>query len=236
MDPLVANGGDVRLPRRVDYPEAPVKVIAVPVKSLSEAKSRLSPALSPLERGALTLAMLEDVLDAASLPGWDTWVISPDEAVLEVAVRRGVRTIVEEKPPLANAVRQVEAEATEAGAEALAVLLADTALVTPDALMRAIHTLGPIVLAPDEDELGTNLLLRRPPRAIGARFGSESFRKHVEAAALADLPVAIAHIPELAFDLDAPGDILTLLRTRRQGRTREVCLAMDLRSRIQVHT
>jgi 2-phospho-L-lactate guanylyltransferase len=213
-----------------------VKVVAIPVKSLSEAKSRLSPALSPLERGALTLAMLEDVLDATALPGWETWVISPDEAVLEVAVRRGVRTIVEEKPPLANAVRQVEGEATEAGADALAVLLADTALVTADALTRAIHALGPVVLAPDEDELGTNLLLRRPPRAIAARFGSESFRKHVEAAALADLPATVVQIPELAFDLDAPGDILTLLRTRREGRTREVCLAMDLRARIQVHT
>jgi 2-phospho-L-lactate/phosphoenolpyruvate guanylyltransferase len=227
----------VRLPRRVDYPEAPVKVLAIPVKSLSEAKSRLSPALTPLERGALTLAMLEDVLDAAeALPGWDTWVISPDEAVLEVAVRRGARTIVEEKPPLANAVRQVETEAHDAGAEALAVLLADTALVTHDALTRAVHALGPIVLAPDEEELGTNLLLRRPPRAISARFGSESFRKHLETAAVADLPATVVQIPELAFDLDVPGDILTLLRARRRGRTREVCLAMDLGARIRVRT
>jgi 2-phospho-L-lactate guanylyltransferase len=218
----------------VDYPEAPVKVLSIPVKSLSEAKSRLAPMLTPLERGALTLAMLEDVLDATDLPGWDTWVISPDEAVLEVAARRGVRTIVEEKPPLANAVRQVEAEANDAGAEALAVLLADAALVTTEALRRGVHALGPVVLVPDEDEAGTNLLLRRPPRAIPARFGSESFRKHLETAALAEIPATVVQIPELAFDLDAPGDILTLLRARRQGRTREVCLAMDLGTRIQV--
>ena len=53
-----------------------MRVIAVPVKSLSKAKSRLAPILSPLERGAVTLAMLEDVLDATlAVPGWETWVV-----------------------------------------------------------------------------------------------------------------------------------------------------------------
>ncbi|MBI3647493.1 MAG: 2-phospho-L-lactate guanylyltransferase [Actinobacteria bacterium] len=214
-----------------------MKVVTVPVKSLSEAKSRLSSALSPLERGALTLAMLEDVLDATrALAGWETWVVSPDEAVLEVAARRGARALAEDKPPLSSAIRQAEQEALDAGVETLAVLLADTPLITPEALLRALHTLGPVVLAPDDDELGTNLLVRRPPRVIRARFGSESFRKHLETAALADVPAAVVGSPELAFDLDVPSDILTLLRTHRQGRTRQVCLEMDLRARIRVHT
>ena len=55
-----------------------MRAIALPVKSLDESKGRLAPLLSPLERAALTLAMLEDVLDATlAMPGWDTWVISP---------------------------------------------------------------------------------------------------------------------------------------------------------------
>jgi 2-phospho-L-lactate guanylyltransferase len=214
-----------------------VKVLAIPVKSLSEAKSRLAPALSPLERGALTLAMFEDVLDAAvQLQGWELWVVSPDEAVLEVAARRSVRGVPEDKPPLSNAVRQVEREAEDAGADVLAVLLADTPLVTAEALTRALHTLGRVVLAPDAAESGTNLLVRRPPRAIPARFGPDSYRKHLESAETKGLPAAVVELPELAFDLDAPGDILTLLQTRREGRTRQVCLDMDLRSRIQIRT
>jgi 2-phospho-L-lactate guanylyltransferase len=214
-----------------------VRVIAVPVKSLSEAKSRLAPALTPLERGALTLAMLEDVLDAAlALPGWQTWVISPDEAVLEIAARRSARAITEDKPPLANAVRQVEQEAVDAGADTLAVLLGDTVLVTPEALTRALHTLGRVVVAPDAAATGTNLLVRRPPRAIPARFGPDSYRRHLESAETKGVPAAVVELDELAFDLDGPGDILTLLQTRREGRTREVCLDMDLRSRIQIRT
>ena len=221
----------------MSYPWPPVRAIVLPVKSLSESKSRLSPVLSPLERGALTLAMLEDVMDVTqAVAGWETWVVSPDDAVLEVARSRGAFAVAEDKPPLANAIRQVEEEATERVADALAVLLPDTPLVTTTALTRALHTLGPVVLAPSTDESGTNLLIRRPPSSIHARFGSDSYRKHLEAAALADLPTAVVEAPELGFDLDLPGDILTVLEAGREGRTREVCLDMDLPARIGTRT
>ena len=82
-----------------------MRAIALPVKSLDEAKGRLASVLSPLERAALTLAMLEDVLDATLLlPGWETWVVSPDESVLEVAAGRGATPMPEEQPPLAQAI------------------------------------------------------------------------------------------------------------------------------------
>jgi 2-phospho-L-lactate guanylyltransferase len=211
-----------------------MRVVAVPVKSLSRAKTRLSPALTGLERGALTLAMLEDVLDAAlSVPGWETWVVSPDEVALEIAAGRGARPIAEAKPPLANAIRQVEAKAKEEGADALAVLPADVPLVTVDTLHEALRTLGAVVLARSADGSGTSLLLRRPPRAIPARFGPDSFRRHVELAQARGLPVSIVERRELSFDVDRPDDILTLLADGRRGRTREVCLQMDLGARLR---
>ena len=211
-----------------------MRVVAVPVKSLSRAKTRLSPALTGLERGALTLAMLEDVLDAAlSVPGWETWVVSPDEVALEIAAGRGARPIPEAKPPLANAIRQVETKAKEDGATALAVLPADVPLVTVDTLHEALRTLGAVVLARSADASGTSLLLRRPPRAIPARFGPDSFRRHVELAEARGLPVSIVERRELSFDVDRPDDILTLLADGRGGRTREVCLQMDLGARLR---
>jgi len=214
-----------------------VRAIVLPVKSLDQAKSRLGPVLSPLERAALTLAMLEDVLDATSvLPGWETWVISPDESVLEVAARRGAAPLREETPPLLPAIHQAEAEATGRGLDALAVLLPDTPLVTPAALTRAIHTLGPVVLAPSANETGTNLLLRRPPDAVEARFGPDSYRKHLQAAAEADVPIAVVEQPELAFDVDEPDDILGVLTSRRAGRTREVLRDLDVQRRLRVRT
>jgi 2-phospho-L-lactate guanylyltransferase len=211
-----------------------VRVLAVPVKSLSRAKSRLAPALSDLERGALTLAMLEDVLDASlGVPGCETWVVSPDEVALEIAARRGARPVPEAKPPLASAIRQVEALANKEGAGTLAVLPADVPLVTAETLYVALRTLGAVVLAPSADGAGTSLLLRRPPKAIPARFGPDSFRRHVELAAQRGLPVSVVERQELSFDVDRPGDILTLLADGRRGRTREVCLEMDLDARLR---
>ena len=211
-----------------------MRVLAVPVKSLSRAKSRLSPALTGLERGALTLAMLEDVLDASlGVPGWETWVVSPDEVALEIAARRGARPVPEAKPPLASAIRQVEALSNDNGANTLAVLPADVPLVTAETLHVALRTLGAVVLAPSADGAGTSLLLRRPPKAIPARFGPDSFRRHVELAAARGLPVSVVERPELSFDVDRPGDILTLLAEGRGGRTRDVCLQMDLDARLR---
>lgn len=212
-----------------------MRAIAVPVKSLERSKSRLAAWLTPLERGALTLAMLEDVLDVAqAVPGWETWVISPDEAVLEVAARRRARTVVEDRSGLAAAVRQAEALAVAERAQALAVLAADLPLLTPQALSAALRTLGPVVIGRSARG-GTSLLLRRPPRAIPARFGEDSFRRHLELARSKGLPTSVVERAELAFDLDLPGDILTLLADGRRGRTREVCLGMDLGERLAAH-
>ncbi|MEX0989443.1 MAG: 2-phospho-L-lactate guanylyltransferase [Actinomycetota bacterium] len=222
-----------------------MRILTVPVASLPRSKSRLAPVLAPLERAALTLAMLEDVLDASlQLSAWDTWVVSPDEAVLEIAARRGVRPVRDDGETLLRAIRQVDDDATERDANALAVVLGDTPLVTADALGRALATLGPVVLAPSSPPArsgggegpGTNLLLRRPPRAIRPRFGSDSYAKHRVEAERKGLPVASVDEPDLSFDLDVPDDILTLLETGRSGRTLAVCQELDLGSRLQVRT
>ena len=181
--------------------------------------------------------MFEDVLDATlAIDGWATWVVSTDESVREIGLRRGAEVRAEERPTLAGAVQQVEEEAAARGVEALAVLHADMPLVTTHSLRRALHTLGPVVIAPAADERGTNLLLRRPPDAIASRFGRDSYRRHLEEAAERELPIAVVDHEELAFDLDEPADILTVLEARRPGRTLEVCRDLDLAGRLAART
>jgi 2-phospho-L-lactate guanylyltransferase len=209
-----------------------VRVITIPVKSLGRSKTRLSSALSPLERGALTLAMLEDVLDIAlEMRPWESWVVSSDEVILEVAARRGARPLPEERSGLAAAIRQAESAAVREGAQTLVVLPSDLPMLTPHALADALRTLGSVVIARSTRE-GTSLLLRRPPKAIPARYGPDSFAKHLALAEERGLPVAVLDRPELSFDLDLPEDILALLQDGRRGRTREVCLGMDLGGRL----
>ena len=220
----------VQCPRRAYHGE-PMRVIAVPVKSLERAKGRLSGILEPLERAALTLAMLEDVLDAClAMPGWQTWVVSPDEAILEVSARRRARPVAEEEPGLVTAIRQVEKEA--AGADALTVVLGDLPLITAQALEGLLQTIGPVVAAPSDSDGGTNVLLRRPPQVIPPRYGTGSFRKHRQVAEQLDIPFARVDSPELGFDLDRPGDVPMLLAAGGVTRTRTTCLEMDLPARL----
>jgi 2-phospho-L-lactate guanylyltransferase len=211
-----------------------MRVIAVPVKSLERAKGRLSPVLEPLERAALTLAMLEDVLDATmTIPGWETWVVSPDEAVLEVSARRRARPLPEERPGLLAALHQVEEAAP---ADAMAVVLGDLPLLTPQALGRVLWTIGPVVAAPAASDAGTNVLLRRPPGIIPPRFGTDSFRKHRESAEVRDIPFAEVRAPELEFDLDRPEEVASLLASGRRCRTVAACLEMGLPDRLSVRS
>lgn len=214
-----------------------MRVVAIPVKSLEGAKSRLAGPLTPLERGVLTLAMLEDVLDAVEeVPEWTPWVISLDESVLEVAARRGARPVLEvaQRPSLLRAVRQVEDLALPAGAEALAILLADLPLLTGPVLEMALEGRAPIVLGPSHSDGGTNLLLRRPPDAIPPRFGRRSFERHRAEGAGRGLAMSVIRRRELAFDLDRPEDVRDLVAGRSRSRTASVCRQMDLAARLRV--
>jgi 2-phospho-L-lactate guanylyltransferase (CobY/MobA/RfbA family) len=100
--------------------------------------------------------------------------------------------------------------------------------------VEALRTLGPVVAAAGSDG-GTTMLVRRPPRAIAARFGPGSLRRHRESAEARDLPFAEVRAPELAFDLDKPEDLGTFLRAGPPGRTRDLLLELGAGSWTPAH-
>lgn len=211
-----------------------MQVVAVPVKSLEATKTRLSGVLSPMERAALTLAMLEDVLDASlAQVAWEVWVVSSDEVVLEVAARRGARPVSEVGNSLLEAVRQVEADVTGRSG-VLAVLLGDLPLLTAGELAHALSHGGRVVASPAGSDGGTNLLVRRPASAIPARFGRASFAKHRWAARRAGIPFEPVVLPGLSFDLDRPDDLARVLAEGRPSHTHTACLEMGLPGRLRL--
>jgi 2-phospho-L-lactate/phosphoenolpyruvate guanylyltransferase len=213
-----------------------MSVLAVPVRRLEDAKTRLGPILHSSERADLMIAMLRDVLDAATAqPHWETWVISSDPAVLETADRAGARAVVEVGSTLLGAVRQVEADALQRGAPRLAVLLADLPWVTAASLAGALDVPAPVVAVRAASDGGTNLLVRTPPDAIRARFGRDSFQKHLWAARRARVDAVAPESGDLAFDLDDPDDLDRLLASGRACRALTLCRKMDLARRLRLH-
>jgi len=186
----------------------------VPVKDLREAKSRLSSALDPEVRAELALRMMVRVLSA--LRGADVenvCVVSPDEAVLDVASKSGVAPLMQDDSGLNPALEQGRRLAVEAGASELLVLPADLPLLEPSDIRALLEKTGdcpPISISPDGEGSGTNALLLRPPDALPFRFGLDSFAKHLQAAEERDLGVRVVERPGLAFDLDTVEDFAHL--------------------------
>jgi FO synthase/2-phospho-L-lactate guanylyltransferase len=213
-----------------------MSVLAVPVRRLDDAKTRLAPILTPPERAELMLAMLRDALAASTdQPGWETWVVSTDRRVLDAAEASGATTVHESGGTLLAAVRQVEELAVREGADALAVLLADLPWVTADSLSRGLRVDAPVAAVRAASDGGTNLLVRRPPGAIRARFGRESFAKHRWAAQRARIPFATVGSDELAFDLDDPGDLERLLVAGRECGALAACRELRVAERLRLH-
>ena len=81
-------------------------IALIPVKRLEESKSRLLPQLPDARRQALTLAMLEDLIEALSkTEGIDRIVVTtPDPLVAQCASRAGAEFLIREEPGL-NAAR-----------------------------------------------------------------------------------------------------------------------------------
>ena len=212
-----------------------MQVLAVPVKALHRGKRRLSGILSPAERSRLVMAMFEGVLGAATAQaGWTVWVVSPSEAVLAAAERRGARPVVDAAGSLGGALRAIEAELEPAGA-ALAVLLADLPLVTEASLRRALReATGPVAAVPAHSDRGTNLLVRRPATVIPSRFGRSSYQRHRSEASRAGVGFTAVTSTEIAFDVDTPEDVARWMSAGGAGVAFDEAVALGLPERVAV--
>src|SRR5260370_14189819 len=141
----------------------------IPVKSLDQAKSRLATHLTQAQRAALVLDMLHHVLcilQASTVLDCIS-VVSPDRRVLEQTQAWGAHAPVEEEtghnPALTAAATRELAE----GTTALLTISADLPLLQVNDIRGMIEQSkhSAVVLAPSQDQTGTNALLVRPPLA-----------------------------------------------------------------------
>jgi 2-phospho-L-lactate guanylyltransferase len=192
-------------------------VAIVPVKSLAEAKSRLSSVLPADLRRKLVLTMLEDVVDAlAAVPSIDrTLVVTPDRDVAELSRRKGAGALEEEAPSNLNAALMLgAAHALRHAAARILFLPADLPLANAaelGAIIAALAAPRGAALVPARDGDGTNALLIAPPDALSPSFGPGSFGRHYGKARACGLAPRILRLDGLALDIDTPEDLARLL-------------------------
>ncbi len=199
--------------------------ILVAAKRLESAKSRLAPVLAPQARRALARAMFDNVLKAAldSSRAQAVAVVSSDPELLEAARQGGALALDEgEERGLNRAVRTATAELIARGADALCTVLSDLPLVSGadlDAVLEALPVPQGVVLVPSRDLSGTNVLARRPPDAIPARFGTASLVRHLRECERRGLACISLRLVGPALDVDVADDLAELVGTDERWRS-----------------
>jgi 2-phospho-L-lactate guanylyltransferase len=185
-------------------------VAVVPVKRLSEAKSRQASILSPEERALLALDLLTHVLDIllASPEIEAVAVISPRPE--ELHLPPGVTQIVQEREGLNELLEQGREWAVERRADALLILFEDLPLLSLGDISRIAQMgekRGTIVLAPDRHGSGTNALLSHPVTLARFAFGPGSFDAHRRSATKSGAMVQVYRSAGTGLDIDTPDDL-----------------------------
>ncbi|MCA9845653.1 MAG: 2-phospho-L-lactate guanylyltransferase [Dehalococcoidia bacterium] len=192
--------------------------VLVPVSHLDKGKSRLADVLTPGQRSELALATLATVLDAVRDAGCLAIVLSAD-----AAVRNAVpppHAALDESPVHRGLNAQLTHAIDELGGAEVLILHGDLPLVTGAAIASLIRK-APQALSVtlvESGDGGTNAMLLRPPSVIELHYGTTSAALHRIAAEESGATLTAVTIPEIALDLDVPGDIDTLLASEN-GRT-----------------
>ncbi|OAN41427.1 2-phospho-L-lactate guanylyltransferase [Chloroflexus islandicus] len=184
--------------------------IAIPIKRLQFAKSRLAGDLAPAARQRLVLTLAQHVINAArqatagfTMPA-RIWLVSADPAIAALAQAGGVEWLPDRCEELNAALTEARSQFQNAGVQTMIVLAGDLPLVTAADVAALYDALSEadLALAPDQQQRGTNALALRLPSPLPFLFGLDSANRHLAAAARLGLRTRLIMTPTLAFDLD----------------------------------
>ncbi|MFQ5740452.1 MAG: 2-phospho-L-lactate guanylyltransferase [Acidobacteriota bacterium] len=214
-------------------------VIIVPIKELKVAKRRQAPLLSSEERSQLARAMLADVTKALNQAHLVERIVAVtrDSWAVQHALHQGWDVILEEAlVSESHSVDRASALLREQGASAILRLPADIPLLRAedvDSLLENEVGCPGALLVPSHDGLGTNALLRSPPDAFPARFGSNSFSLHRKEARRCGVSLEVLENSRIALDLDQPSDLLAFQQWEEETSTGRLIAELNIEERLE---
>jgi 2-phospho-L-lactate guanylyltransferase len=183
-------------------------VAVIPLKRLSEAKSRLSPRLSFQERGRLVTALLRRTVGILQEVGAiDRIGVATVER--ELVDSLGLVDWLPDMGGLNQSLIHAASWAVGLRARSMLVLPCDLPLLEPSdihALLASSRTEPSMSIAPTQDG-GTGAILLSPPHVLAPVFGPDSFGRHIEQAQARDISVEIVTRGGFSHDLDTTEDL-----------------------------
>jgi len=189
----------------------PATFAIVPVKRLSEAKSRLAPLLSENERRQFCLAMLKDVLKAVRNTEdiHRAVVVSKDPHVLQVAKKCSTYPLEESRSGLNQAISEAINWCISMTARGVLILPADIPLISAQDLSKILRFGKDLsmVICPSRSGDGTNALFLNPPQAAMTFYGRRSFQRYIKEASKGRISYYVYRSPRIALDIDTMEDL-----------------------------
>ncbi|MBL4583608.1 MAG: 2-phospho-L-lactate guanylyltransferase [Pseudomonadales bacterium] len=204
----------------------PLTWAVVPVKSLTDAKSRLADVLNDRARQHLVLAMLEDLLAVLhKISAIDqVLIVTNDARSMELAQRYNALILPEPTSAGLNlAVLHAANYLDEHQVARMLVLPADIPFAQADEIRELVsesdtqpNQASSVTLVSDQAGVGTNAMMLTPPDGMTPMYGENSFKRHTEYASELGLNPVLASVPSVGLDIDTPDDLLSLLVGRER--------------------
>ncbi len=172
------------------------------MKAFQLGKTRLASALDDGQRAALAERLATGVVE--SCVGMAVHVLCEDETIARWASGLGATVITPPTSGLNAVVRHGVTALAEAGYERVMIAHADLADAT--SLPQLLDHDG-IVLVPDAELGGTNVLVIPTDAGFTFSYGPNSFARHLSEAERIGLPIHVVRDPGLALDVDEPADV-----------------------------
>jgi 2-phospho-L-lactate guanylyltransferase len=185
----------------------------IPAKPFEEAKTRLSPDLSPEVRAMLAaLFFRRTVQEVCRFFEPDpVVVVTRCPKILRLAETYGAVGVHEGPQADMNAALAIAAgHAIAHGASGILAISADLPAITGGDLADMTADPTTPALAPDRHGTGSNALYWPGPRPGPYLFGPQSFRRHLAAMAVGGVRPRIVRRPGLALDIDTLADLQCL--------------------------
>ncbi|MCH8898199.1 MAG: 2-phospho-L-lactate guanylyltransferase [Chloroflexi bacterium] len=191
-------------------PEIPTFVPIIPMKPLSQGKTRLSQQLTEDQRAELAAGMLQRVITAIKGASIDFfWVVGGDDRVRRMTRNLDGIWFEELGRNLNDTVTKGFEKAYHEGYSAL-YLPGDLPFIKPSdviSLLRSSERGTNVTLAPSRRDGGTNAIVVPYGIPFLPDLGQRSFAKHLSQAASKEISVSINYSQGLAFDLDTIDDL-----------------------------
>ncbi len=184
----------------------------IPMKPLSEAKSRLKENVDAMSRQAAILMMLNKVINTVKQYGkTDCIVLGGDEFIKKLASLHDVNWSPDPYPNtgLNDCLWETMLKSHRSGSEATLFLPGDLPLIEKsdiDEIFRASNSLKKTVIARADKDGGTNAILQPACQAFKPMLGYQSFSKHKNLFLNNSIPLSIIDTAGLKFDLDNDAD------------------------------